>query len=72
MELYEQQQQNFFLQNKNIHPVVYINSSSFYSKNKNKILFVIYILYIIKVIFRFWKLILYTTNFLTKRMKDWK
>ena len=32
----------FFLQNKTIHPVVYINNSSFYSKNKNKISFEIY------------------------------
>ena len=27
-----------FLQNKNIHPVIFINNSSFYSKSKNKYL----------------------------------
>ena len=29
----------FFFVQKNIHPVVYINNSSFYSKSKNKYLF---------------------------------
>ena len=51
-----------FLQNKNIHPAIFINNSSFYSKSKNKYLS-LYILYIM-LIFHTWKLIFYT-NFLT-------
>ena len=35
----------YFLQNKNIHPVVYRNNGSFYSKCKKQIPFVIYIIY---------------------------
>ena len=54
-------QKIYFLQNKNIYPVVYIKNSSFGGKSKNKYLSK-YMFYI--TISNSWKLVLYT-NFLT-------